>query len=655
MIRNNRAAFWIAVTALCGTAATATAQDCSQTFDNTYDLIQAAVFERRGCTDNACHGTAASGDLVLTADVSYDNLVEQESTTVFDGGIPNLKRVVPGQKDQSLLFLNLAAATLPDQWDAPLRAMPLGIEPLSINELEAVREWIEAGAPRTGTVPGTAELLDACLPPAKPIEITPLDPPAPGTGLQLKMPKWVLDAKTEDEVCFTSYYDVTDQVPEEYRVGDTFVYDLNQIRQDPLSHHLIVNIYTGTAAPDDPRWGPYRCRGGEKDGQTCVPTDLEFCGENSLCGSDPVSGAVCTGYGPPDAQTASFPFSGIQEASAQQEFPPGAYRPVPLKGLIIWNSHAFNLTDEPGKIEAWLNYKFAEPEDRQFALNGIFNTSRIFSMNVPAFEAQEICQHNVFPQHARLYQLNSHTHQRGKLFRVFDGSYSCAGGANAGRPCSPLSDESMETDMCPGSECVAVKATESADCDLDGFLRVNDLITCVNISLALDDLSSCPNADPNSDGKVSIAELVTFVNDSFEAPEYRNPEEDLLYTNLVYNDPTVVTFDPPKPMEGSPLDRTVTYCSLYDNGFSDPSEVKNRTTSPESAGFLGGPCETPTGCTEGKVGAKCSGSTDEERNASCDSSEGAGDGFCDACQLRGGFTTEDEMFILMGSFYVDRN
>ena len=76
----------------------------------------------------------------------------------------------------------------------------------------------------------------------------------------------------------------------------------------------------------------------------------------------------------------------------------------------------------------------------------------------------------------------------------------------------------------------------------------------------------------------------------------------MLYTNFVYNDPTVVLYDPPKPMEGSPFDRTLTYCSLYDNGFTDPGEVKQRTTSPESAGFLGGPCRTPTGCTEGLVG-----------------------------------------------------
>ena len=47
---------------------------------------------------------------------------------------------------------------------------------------EARLEW--RPAPRTGTVPGTEPLLDACLPDAKPIVIKPLDPPVPGEGVQ---------------------------------------------------------------------------------------------------------------------------------------------------------------------------------------------------------------------------------------------------------------------------------------------------------------------------------------------------------------------------------------------------------------------------------------------------------------------------------------
>ena len=36
----------------------------------------------------------------------------------------------------------------------------------------------------------------------------------------------------------------------------------------------------------------------------------------------------------------------------------------------------------------------------------------------------------------------------------------------------------------------------------------------------------------------------------------------------------------------------------------------------------------------------------------CDSQPGANDGDCDACPLKGGVTTEDEMFILIGGYFV---
>ena len=60
--------------------------------------------------------------------------------------------------------------------------------------------------------------------------------------------------------------------------GDTFCYNAEQLRQDPLSHHLIVNLYTGAYGPEDPSWGGFHCDGGALDGQTCDPTVKDACG-----------------------------------------------------------------------------------------------------------------------------------------------------------------------------------------------------------------------------------------------------------------------------------------------------------------------------------------------------------------------------------------
>jgi len=638
--------------------------DCEgQVFDSTYDLIQEAIFENRGCTSDICHGSTAAGGLDLRAGVSYDNLIEAPTETVPGSAIRGLRRVVPGQKDQSLLFLNLAAGTLPNLWTAPLRSMPLGLPPLTLGELEAVREWIEQGAPREGTVPGTGELLDACLPPPRPIEIEPLPLPPPGRGLQIRMPKWILPAQRETEVCFTSYYDVSDQVPADALSpdGTKFRYKDVQIRQDPLSHHLIVDHYRGTVAVDDPRWGAYRCRGGDKDGQACAPTDLDFCGANALCGSEPDKAIACIGFGPPDATTSADRVLLTQEASFGQAYPHGVFKEMPVRGLLIWNSHAFNLTDFDGKLEAWVNFEFAPEEEQIYPVGDIFNAASIFAMNVPAFAAQEVCSFNLFPPSTRLFELNSHTHKRGKLFRVYDGRFACDGGPRNGQACSPEGSGIDGVDSCAGAPCVSPVPPESGDCNGDGRLGINDLVASVGIALGNSPLQSCRPADSNGDGRVTIAELIRMVSIALRPPTFRDPEAARLYTNLVYNDPTVVRFDPPMELaglSGSAAARTLTYCSIFDNGLFDPEEVKRQSTSPETPlgisipGATGGPCATPTGCTAGRVGAVCSGSGEAARDASCDSSPGAGDGDCDACPLAGGVTTEDEMFILMGAYFV---
>ena len=59
------------------------AQVCENgNFDSTFALIQAAIFERHGCTSAVCHGaTPGSGGLDLRPDVAYDNLVDVPAQT----------------------------------------------------------------------------------------------------------------------------------------------------------------------------------------------------------------------------------------------------------------------------------------------------------------------------------------------------------------------------------------------------------------------------------------------------------------------------------------------------------------------------------------------------------------------------------------------
>ncbi len=559
-----------------------TATDCDA-FANTYDLIQQAIFENKGCTAAACHGAAEQGGLDLRAGASYDALVDQPSNYV------GRKRVEPGDANLSLLFLKLAAKTQPDLF--PFQELGIGTPMPSVgpaltdDELEAVRLWIYAAATRTGSVPAAASLLNACLPEPEPITIRPLDPLPAGAGVQMQMPPWTVKTKSEDEVCFGSYYDFTDQVPAEMREGDNFCYNVEQLRQDPLSHHLILYLYTGAQGPEHPDWGGFSCAGGPRDGATCDPTDKTACGEGGFCITAISSSIACNGFGPNEGTRAAVPFGGAQETNATSNFPDGSYRCIPLKGMVWWNSHAFNLTHIDGKLRAWLNFTFAKPEERLYFANGIFDLSSIFRMNVPAFQQQEICSVFRFPPNANLFELTSHMHQRGKRWRTFRGAFTCQGQAAANVACDPLNP----TQCSAGATCAA--------------------------------------------------------------PDGRDAMQSLIYTNFLYNDPVQLRFDPPLLFTGTQPERSVTYCALYDNGFADPATVKRLSKqTPNPNGFSN--CTTATHCVSGQPRTACSGADAEARHRSCDSSPGAGDGLCDACTLRGGVTTEDEMFLLLGSYYV---
>lgn len=518
-------------------------------FASTFQAIQKVIFENHSCNTSVCHGSLGmQGGLELSPDVAYDNIFEQPAL-----GVASLNLIEPGDKDRSYLWLKLAAATDPSKLPAGFQiagaAMPNGLPPISEEELEAIRLWIYAGAPEGGTVPGTAELLDACLPPPEPILITPLAPPAPGTGIQLVMPEWPLEAHSEREICFATYYDITDQVPEEYRdpTGTMFRFATNELRQDPQSHHLILNRQFGTADNlHDPSFGAWTCAGGDQAGETCEPSDLSSCGTGH-CRSEIRDTFACIGFGQAGSQRGQI--GGAQSAQSFNEYADGVFGQIPMKGILYWNSHAFNLTSRETAMHGWLNYYFTD--DQRYPIRGVFDASRIFSANAAPFTTQTICNNHLLPQNAHLFSLSSHTHKHGKQFTV------------------------------------------------------------------------------------------------------TMPDGSTIYESFVYNDPVDLIFDPPLVFDSpDAAQRTLRYCSLYNNGVKadgspDVNLVTRASRVPPSAQLIGR-C-SPVACVSGKIGARCNGANDDR---TCDSAPGANDGDCDACNITGGESTENEMFILIGAYYI---
>ncbi len=111
--------------------------------------------------------------------------------------------------------------------------------------------------------------------------------------------------------------------------------------------------------------------------------------------------------------------------------------------------------------------------------------------------------------------------------------------------------------------------------------------------------------------------------------------------NFDYDDPAQLYFDPPELYDGNADSRRFLYCSLYDNGSGPGSPPVKRASNPVGSG-----CGTSVrACMAGPKKGQLCGSDD----SFCDSSPEAGDGECDACPAVGGVTTEDEMFVLLGS------
>jgi hypothetical protein len=384
-----------------------------ESYASTWEAVQKRVFENNGCNQESCHGSAGQGGLQLAPEVAYAQLVGQRANG------SSLARVEIGDEERSYLWLKLAAATRPGSYPVVGSPMPIGRAPIAEQDLELLRLWIYAGASESGVVNGTEALIDACLPAPEPIEIAALPPPTPGTGFQIRMPQWDLEPSSEFEGCMATYYDVDDQVPAEFRdaSGRQFVFGASEVRQDPQSHHVFLYYPTGNYAPGgvdvyDPAFGQWTCRGGSEAGVACDPKSSGACTDGGgLCASELKRNFGCIGFGPSSAGY-NVLIGGSGQPAARTEYAPGVYGQLPTKGVIYWNSHAFNLTATPGVMHVALNYEFTR--DRRFSVTGISDFSSIFRPNAAPYTRETYCNDHVLPRGARLFSLATHTHKRGK-------------------------------------------------------------------------------------------------------------------------------------------------------------------------------------------------------------------------------------------------
>jgi hypothetical protein len=573
--------------------------------DSTFAQVQQQIFEGRGCAASACHGDAAQGALDLRPANAYASLINVAATSSGD-----LVRVFPSEQDLSVLYLKVAAklgGTTLNELGISGGAMPVGDDALSEDDLALLRAWIRGGAPENDIVEGSEQFASCDLQgDVAPNKIQPLPPPAPDKGVQFYSGGWDVRAEQEGEICFVTYYDYSDRIPEELRVPcgevqggperDCFAYNSVLLAQDPQSHHSIVEFYVPPAEspeqwdPMDESWQNWTCLGGESAGASCTPGSSE-CGERGQCATAPQTTVACINYanGPDEMGTAAGLFGAAevrlnvataQEATFRETYPTNVYSLMPVKGFVIWDSHAFNLTSRDTSVEQWMNLEFATADEAIYQRQQIFDASDLFGMGrIDAFSSKEACGSFTIPEHGQLLTLSSHTHRLGKEFYVW-------------YPPNEVCDNDE-----PGNECER------------------------------------PTGAPD-----------------YQSFDYADP----LYQR--FSGDSIMAFDSPDPSA-----RTFRFCAVWDNGENNPLEVRRESLKPdaETCDFVDTivPFAAAAGieifaCGCAPEERSCFGGPNQGDACNGDDSVCGDGGVCDACPAGGGVTTQEEMFLLLGSYYV---
>ena len=102
--------------------------------DPSFSSTVQEIFERKGCTNGACHGASAQAGLTLVPGSSYANLVGVRGTQ------QPIVRVIPGDASGSYLVIKLEGR------QSVGSRMPQTGTPLDTIDLTNIRNWIAQGA-----------------------------------------------------------------------------------------------------------------------------------------------------------------------------------------------------------------------------------------------------------------------------------------------------------------------------------------------------------------------------------------------------------------------------------------------------------------------------------------------------------------------------
>lgn len=343
-----------------------------------FALLQERIFDV-GCATSGCHASASDNTyyqhkLLLEKSVSYEYLVGAKPTqanAVADG----LLRVKAFSADQSLLFHKLNFNGSHHSGKSYGSPMPLGGKPLSVGQIEFIRRWIEAGAPKTGSVVD-AKLLDDTTPSAIDA-FEPLAAPSPTEGLQLKVERFDVAPNFERELFVRRMLKNTNEL----------YINRIQTRSRTNSHHLVLYDFKDkTQLPAADQLRDLR----NPDGGVNLLTYLSM-------------------------QNHVF-LGGGTEATSDYKFPTGMALRLPPNASLDLNPHYYNRTGSVIYGENYVNLYSTPKASVQKVVQMLDLNHTSFSL--PAGQRTTVTKDFTFDKAGKIIMLTSHNHELGERFII---------------------------------------------------------------------------------------------------------------------------------------------------------------------------------------------------------------------------------------------
>jgi hypothetical protein len=342
-----------------------------------FDAFQQQVLTPSCATANCHVSPSPQGGLNLSEGVSYTSLVNitpANATGANDG----LKRVMPGKPDSSLLYHKLVFPPGHHVHDYG-NVMPVGTGGVSAGQLEWVRQWIMAGAPRSTSVADGALLADRAVQTTQPF--LPLTAPAAGAGYQLKVDKFDVNANFERELFV-------------YRkVGNTQDVFVNRIETSmrPFSHHFVLYTFNSSVPA------------------LLVPQYDQVRDIRMTDGTMNFANMLAMGY--------HVFTGGSMTPQSDYVFPSGTALRIPANSAIDLNVHYANKTSAVVPGEAYVNLYTVPQAQVQHVLSTL-NLSNT-NLSLPANQVTIATKDFTFSAATTIIALTSHMHARGTKFEIW--------------------------------------------------------------------------------------------------------------------------------------------------------------------------------------------------------------------------------------------